>query len=155
MKAKVPLHEIEKYCWDRSTKQRLVSGAKEFVEFLLKNDIKTGIISNAGTSGYTLQAELQKHLNFYDYFEFLISTADYGVIKPMRAIFEVGIKRIGFESDEIIYIGDSPRNDMVGPTNAGMHCCWRNFRTHIHSDLALYEFVNYDDLQTFFEEEII
>jgi putative hydrolase of the HAD superfamily len=53
----------------------------------------------------------------------LISEAE-GVRKPEQAIFERAARRLGVESRQCLFVGDSPTADVLGAHAAGMRTAW-------------------------------
>ena len=53
-------------------------------------------------------------------FEFVLASSDYGIRKPDGKLFEVGIMRSGLAPEEIWYVGDKVRVDVVGARACGM-----------------------------------
>jgi 2-haloalkanoic acid dehalogenase type II len=59
-------------------------------------------------------------------FEIVVSSEGERVYKPHPLLFERALDRIGAEAPEVIYAGDSPLEDIVGATGAGMPSVWIN-----------------------------
>ena len=91
-----------------------------------------GIVSN----GQRVFSENElRHLGLYGYFKFVIFSSDFGYKKPDHRIFLAGAERLGLRPDEILYIGDSPGNDLVPSRQLGMKAmhveeAWRFFRVN-------------------------
>lgn len=51
----------------------------------------------------------------------LILSFEVGTLKPEAAIYHILCERLGCSADEILFVGDSPRNDELGPRAIGMH----------------------------------
>ena len=49
-------------------------------------------------------------------------SSDHGMVKPSPKPFELVLKQLGISNTEAIVIGDSPRRDLGGATNAGIDC---------------------------------
>jgi putative hydrolase of the HAD superfamily len=87
--------------------------------------ISTGVISNAMFSANVLRWELACH-DLLRHFQFVMSSADYGLQKPHPAIFLAAAGRLGLKPDEIWFIGDSLESDVTGSRLAGMNSIWYN-----------------------------
>ena len=61
-----------------------------------------------------------------DYFQFLMSSADYWVRKPHPLILETAALKLKSEPADLWYIGNSPQYDMAAAHNAGMGAIWYN-----------------------------
>ena len=59
-------------------------------------------------------------------FETVISSEQAGAIKPNPAIFGYAAGVLGIASRHILYAGDNPIPDVLGPINAGMQAAWIN-----------------------------
>lgn len=49
-----------------------------------------------------------------------VSSAEFGVLKPHRAIFEAALEAVGVESGEAVMVGDSVSHDIEGARQVGM-----------------------------------
>ena len=87
--------------------------------------ISTGVISNAMFSGDVLRWELASH-GLLECFQFVMSSADYGLQKPHPAIFLTAVGRLGIEPAEIWFVGDSVESDVAGARSAGLTPIWYN-----------------------------
>ncbi len=76
----------------------LTNNGKEFVSETLKNH------------GITCQG--------------IISSDDVKAYKPKREVFDAALKACGFLAEEVIHIGDSYSNDVLGAVNAGITPVW-------------------------------
>jgi 2-haloalkanoic acid dehalogenase type II len=59
-------------------------------------------------------------------FETVISSEQAGAIKPNPAIFGYAAGVLGIQPQHILYAGDNPIPDVLGPINAGMQAAWIN-----------------------------
>ncbi len=53
-------------------------------------------------------------------FEFVIGSSDYGVRKPTKNIFDLGISKSGLKAEDIWYVGDKVQVDVEGSKAVGM-----------------------------------
>lgn len=69
-------------------------------------------------------------LNLTDFFhkELIFVSDEIGTAKPEPGIFEEAARRTRCLSNELLYIGDSWTNDVVGPAKAGWNSIWFNHR---------------------------
>lgn len=49
-------------------------------------------------------------------------SSDHGMVKPSPKPFELVLNQLGVSNSEAIVVGDSPRRDLGGATNAGIAC---------------------------------
>jgi len=84
----------------------------------LKGRFRLAVISNGFAD--------VKAIGINSHFETVVSAHEVGVSKPDPKIYAACIERIGVAASEIIYVGDDPANDIIGPTTAGMRAAWIN-----------------------------
>jgi len=84
-----------------------------------------GVVSNSSNHGETLEWLLREN-GIGHYFDFLISSADYGFRKPHPEIFKTAIARLGIPREKVWFIGDKPEADIVGAKGVGLTAVWYN-----------------------------
>ncbi|UCB43321.1 MAG: HAD family hydrolase [Dehalococcoidales bacterium] len=95
------------------------------LDLLDKHRIKTGILSNSGFTGAVLEEELAKH-NLARRFSFLISSIDYLFRKPHRRLFQIAVRKMGLEPQDIWFVGDKLEYDIRGAIDYGLYPVWYN-----------------------------
>lgn len=65
-------------------------------------------------------------IGIHGHFDTVVSAHEVGVSKPHPKIYATCVERIGLAPEEIIYVGDDPANDIVGPCAAGFQAAWIN-----------------------------
>jgi HAD superfamily hydrolase (TIGR01509 family) len=91
--------------------------AKEALENLGQYGLAMGIISNV-LSSVQVPRDLKRY-GIDEFFDPVITSADFGRIKPHSSIFMHAVEAAGLEADECVYIGNSPLNDIQGAKDAG------------------------------------
>lgn len=91
------------------------------LEVLRSRGLKTGLITNGN---HELQYAKIDVLGLAPCFDEIIATGDYGIHKPDRAIFDIMREKTGFSSEEMVYVGDNPVNDIEGARGAGWKTVW-------------------------------
>ncbi len=94
----------------------------------LKKDFRIFLISNLA-SPYKIPV-FENNLN--QYFEGMIFSCDYGILKPNEKIFREVEKLTKHEANEIVMIGDSLKSDILGAQHIG----WRYLKVNRHSNLS-------------------
>jgi 2-haloalkanoic acid dehalogenase type II len=61
-------------------------------------------------------------------FRFVIFSQDYSVEKPNPRLFQIALEKAGCSKQQLLHIGDSLQEDVMGATNAGIRCVWINRR---------------------------
>jgi putative hydrolase of the HAD superfamily len=91
---------------------------RDLLDFLrrLRKTVKVGLISNAWTG---LRAWIvSQHLE--DAFDAMIISAEVGVAKPERRIYELALEKLGVAPREAVFVDDMPAN-AAGARAVGMH----------------------------------
>jgi putative hydrolase of the HAD superfamily len=76
----------------------------------------------AALSDFPIGVKL-KAMGIEDKFEAILSSEDLGHFKPSLTPFHALQNALGVKPEEILYVGDSYRKDILGAKNAGMHAC--------------------------------
>ena len=58
--------------------------------------------------------------------EHSVSASELKVAKPDKLIFDDLVERFGVAANRVLYVGDHPEYDVVGPLNAGLQAVWIN-----------------------------
>lgn len=115
----ISIPEIERLIWENDCSIVPVEGAGELLDWLNAAGIRTAVISNLDFSGQLLKERL-KQVYPNNRFEFVIASSEYGVRKPQKLLFEVGIALSGLKPEEIWYVGDKVKVDVEGSRACGM-----------------------------------
>ena len=97
----------------------LYEEAKDCLEFL-SGKYKIGIIANQAPG---TKERLEKY-GILKYIDLVVASAEEGVSKPDRRIFEITLERAGCKASEAVMIGDRIDNDIVPAKTFGMHTIW-------------------------------
>lgn len=101
----------EKRCW------LIYDDVIPTLQTLENLELKLGVISNWDER----LVPLLETLGLATYFEPIIVSATVGVHKPSREIFTAAAQALSLQESEILHIGDSQAEDVVGARNAGFH----------------------------------
>lgn len=120
-----PEEAVEAYGWESTHGVDVFPDVPAALAHFHEQGYKLGIITNGYQPMYQRDKELA-HQNILHYFsDCRFSSADVGVLKPDRKIFEVAIQCMGFLPDEMAYVGDHPVSDVLGAQQAGLKGIWR------------------------------
>jgi epoxide hydrolase-like predicted phosphatase len=91
---------------------------RELVETLpaLREHYRLGLLSNANDD---LRQMLTERWQITDQFDDMIISAEVGLLKPDRRIYELAVSRLGVQPDEALFIDDMPVN-VEGAQIAGL-----------------------------------
>lgn len=90
---------------------------REVLAELREREFKLGVLSNNDARLYSILDELELTSSF----DYLFTSSELGYLKPSLQCFRRVEERTGHSSDEILMIGDNPKDDYAGANGAG----WR------------------------------
>lgn len=99
--------------------ERLFPDTIECLEALHRH-YKIGIIANQSLGS----KERLKKFGILKYIDVVIASAEEGVAKPDKHIFEIALERAGCKSEEAAMVGDRLDNDIVPANEIGMYSIW-------------------------------
>ena len=102
--------------------------AEEILKYLHKSGYKIGIIANQSIG----TAERLKKWGLLKYIDVVAASAELGVAKPDKAIFEKAFEMAQYAAEEAVMIGDRLDNDILPAKKLGMITIW------IRQGLAIY-----------------
>ncbi|WP_434954438.1 HAD family hydrolase, partial [Paenibacillus polymyxa] len=62
----------------------------------------------------------------------VLSSEDARSYKPRPELFKKALKEFNLRPEEVVYIGDSLRSDVMGSHKAGLKCIWLNRKNSIN-----------------------
>lgn len=120
------LYEIELEFWKSAYRfVKLEPGVLKVLKDIKSMEIPIGVVSNSFIGSNTLMFEFEKH-HIREYFDVIVSSADYGILKPHPLLFKVAARKVNCKLEEILFIGDSYKSDVCGALNVGMKAIWYN-----------------------------
>ncbi|MCL6572982.1 MAG: HAD family hydrolase [Bacillus sp. (in: Bacteria)] len=105
----------------------LFLGVPELLTLLRNQGYLLGIITNGPTEHQLKKIELLG-LSKYISRDLIFISDEVGVAKPNPAIFNEAGKKTIYAPKELLYVGDSWTNDVIGPSGAGWKSIWYNHR---------------------------
>jgi putative hydrolase of the HAD superfamily len=93
-----------------------VAGVMPLLQFLRRRGIRTAVVSNLVSPHIAPLAALNLE-TLYDAHAF---SCDEGVAKPDTEIYRRAAERVGLPYERLLFVGDSPRNDVSAPAALGM-----------------------------------
>lgn len=115
--------EIDRIFWDAAAPGVPTEGIEDFLAFLKKQNIRTGVISNISYCGEAVRERINTLLPQNE-FEFILATSEYMFRKPDRKIFELALEKAELRPEDVWYIGDNYQCDVIGAKNAGLFPVW-------------------------------
>jgi len=83
---------------------------------------RTGVLTNNDKRIHSLVEDLDIH----HHFDYILCASDIGYRKPSPHSFEGARKKVGFQPEQMLYIGDSLHDDVFGARQAGWNAVWYN-----------------------------
>lgn len=96
----------------------IFEGTSDFLDYLINNKYKIGIISNTGFNSPNAYKKLLRKNNIY--YDVLSLSNEIGIAKPNYKIFKLTLEKVKIEPINSIHIGDNPVADILGAINFGM-----------------------------------
>ena len=84
----------------------------------LRGHYMMGLLSNGNT--------YPERCGLGGYFQFVVFAQEYGIQKPDPRLFEIAIERAGCAKRQLLHVGDSVQNDVIGAKQAGIKSVWLN-----------------------------
>jgi HAD superfamily hydrolase (TIGR01549 family) len=90
----------------------------------LRARYRLGLLSNFddAATGH----EIMHDTGVRELFDLVVISAEVGMRKPNLRIFEHTSRALGLEPGEILFVGDTPHEDVIGAKRAGMAVAWIN-----------------------------
>jgi putative hydrolase of the HAD superfamily len=115
---------VESYFSAFPSNCNLIPGTLEMLG-LLKKHFHLGLLSNFTHTPAAL--EIIDRLDLRPFFQTVLISGELGWRKPHPYVFNELKKKLGFQGEEMIYIGDDPEPDIIGAKNAGINPVWMTF----------------------------
>lgn len=96
----------------------------EVVKKLRAAGIRTAIVTNVTADILDSQRKKVAALGIASFFDAIVYSAEFGVHKPDRRIFDHAAAVLGVANEECVFVGDDPDSDVAGALNAGMEAVW-------------------------------
>ena len=101
--------------------------AVEVVTELKRRGVWLALVSNMMLPGKLLKAKLKK-ASILTYFDNITISSDVGFIKPHPEIFRRALTESKLNPDEVVFVGDTYQQDIIGAKRVGLKTVWLNTR---------------------------
>lgn len=121
----IPLsnEEIDTIFWNAAAPGKPTEGMGDFLEYLKKNGIRTGVISNICYASSVVSERINRMLPENN-FEFILTSSNYIFRKPNKRIFDLALEKAELAPKDVWYIGDQYECDIKGASGAGLFPVW-------------------------------
>lgn len=106
--------------WSEHRHFSLYEDVRDTLEELARRRVRLGLISNT----QRCLTSFRSHFALDDLISVTVSSAELGVMKPHRAIFQAALDRMQVPAERAVMVGDSVRHDVHGARQVGMHGVW-------------------------------
>lgn len=103
----------------------LFPGVLEMLEHLKRENIKIAVCTDLTAH---IQHRKLKKLGIWEYIDVLVTSEEADAEKPDKRIFELIIKKLHMQPQELLYVGDNLKKDIIGSRDAGMLPIWFNIK---------------------------
>ena len=100
----------------------------EILKNLRARGVKLAIVTNITPELLEHQHKKVAQLGIEDLFDAVVYSAEFGVHKPDRRIFDHAAALLGVANEDCLFVGDDPDADVTGALNAGMEAVWLDVR---------------------------
>lgn len=91
----------------------------DVLEELRRREYKIGLVTNSIFPMWMRDVELEE-LGIMQYFDARITSGDIGYLKPHPEIYERILEMLEVRSEQAVFVGDRPANDIAGANEAGL-----------------------------------
>lgn len=98
-----------------------MEGAEELLASARRKRLRIGLVTNGLTR---VQMGKIRLLGWETKFDAMIISEAAGCKKPDPAIYRMALEQVGADPTEAVFVGDHPRNDIIGAAEAGMRGIW-------------------------------
>ncbi len=102
---------------------RLNEEATEVLPKLKKAGLKVAVVSNTSFTARGVR-RLLNNVGIGEYVDYVLSSSDVGLAKPQRAIFLKLLEHLGYEGSEVVHVGDSCVDDILGALSSGLRAIY-------------------------------
>lgn len=123
--------------WDAAAPGEKTPGSDRLLEWLNKQGIPVGVVSNLSFSSETLKERLKTFFPDIE-FAFVMSSANYGLRKPHPYLFKLVKQKIDqylkekVDPKKVMFVGDDYKADIIGAKQAGMIPVWIHEKEEIN-----------------------
>ena len=96
----------------------------EILEDLKVRGIKLAVVTNITPELLEHQKKKLAALGIAHLFDAVVYSAEFGVHKPDRRIFDHAAALLGVANEDCLFVGDDPKSDIAGALAAGMEAVW-------------------------------
>jgi putative hydrolase of the HAD superfamily len=108
-------------------------GTKALLREIRSTGLRVGIVTNGHTQ---MQSAKVAKLGLETLVDAVIISESVKVKKPHPEIYQEALRRIACAGDRVLFVGDNPLLDVVGPANLGMSTAWLKLGRDWPRDLA-------------------
>ena len=124
LKFDLDYQQLEELHWYERTEPTVaVDYMPELLDFLHREGIRTGVVSNLCFNEKTLRKRIDKCLPDH-HFEFIMVSSEYALRKPMPEFYRLALTKAKLSAQDVWFCGDNAVCDVDGPMAAGIQGIW-------------------------------
>lgn len=124
LKFTLDYQQLEELHWYERTEPTVaVDYMPELLDFLHREGIRTGVVSNLCFNEKTLRKRIDKCLPDH-HFEFIMVSSEYALRKPMPEFYRLALTKAKLSAQDVWFCGDNAVCDVDGPMAAGIQGIW-------------------------------
>ncbi|ANC77557.1 L-2-haloalkanoic acid dehalogenase [Fictibacillus phosphorivorans] len=118
------------------------------LEELKKKGYRLGLVTN----GYgVFQYDTIQALEIKEYFDTILVSEMEGLRKPDPLVFQRAAERLNVKTEECVFVGDHPKNDVEAARNTGMVAVWKTSPHWNEAEAADYTISDLSELKLILE----
>ncbi len=139
--------------WDHAVTYQPTDGIEDFLCYLHEKGIRSGVISNISFTGKALTDRINRLLP-KNYFEMILASSEYVFRKPNPRIFQLALTKADLKAEDVWYVGDNYKCDVLGSKEAGMLPIWYtgaiDFKQDMNNDCL--KIATWEELRSIIEQ---
>lgn len=104
IKISLTSEQVDRVFWDAASPGRPTEGVTAFLEYLSRQGIRTGVISNISYCGRVVEQRIRELFPGHS-FEFILATSEYMFRKPNKRIFRLALEKAGLGPGPELLLG--------------------------------------------------
>lgn len=149
----ISLEELEIVFSKNLSKIEIIDYSIDLLRYLKQKNYRIVVLSNTCMSKKAILNILKP---FSDYLDDVIVSSDYCVRKPHFSFFDIGIKRLGINKQNVCFIGNDYYYDVYGSNLSGIKAIWFNEK-HLtpNSKYQCQNYIEIDSYETIIKKELL
>lgn len=132
IKISLTSEQVDRVFWDAASPGRPTEGVTAFLEYLSRQGIRTGVISNISYCGRVVEQRIRELFPGHP-FEFILATSEYMFRKPNKRIFRLALEKAGLGPGPELLLGQEYKVSQMPEQNKAHNSEYSLERSSEHS----------------------